>query len=135
MNPSASDLLAPLRGEAYLNLATFRRSGAAVETPIWFAERDGRLYAFSAGDAGKVKRLRNDPRIRVAPCTVRGRVTGAWIEGRARIVEDPALESTAYTALGQKYGWQMWLADLGSRLTGRINHRAVLELSFGTLNP
>ncbi len=135
MPASAPDPLAPLRGESYLNLATFRRSGAAVETPVWFAERNGRLYAFSAGDAGKVKRLRNDPRIRVAPCTVRGRVTGAWIEGRARIVADPALESAAYSALRQKYGWQMRLADLGSRLTGRIDQRAVLELSLGPSDP
>ena len=50
------DLLA---GENYINLATFRKSGKAVETPIWFAHAEGSYYAFSAGNAGKVKRLRN----------------------------------------------------------------------------
>ena len=39
-----------------------RRNGNAVETPVWFAEHAGKLYVFSAGDAGKVKRLRNSPR-------------------------------------------------------------------------
>ena len=50
--------LARLDREAYLNLATFRRSGAAVETPVWFAAHAGRLYVFTEADAGKVKRLR-----------------------------------------------------------------------------
>ena len=130
MSPSSSKILAPLRRASYLSLATFRRSGVAVETPVWFAEHGGRLYVFSAGDAGKVKRLRNDPRIRVAPCSVRGRVTGDWIDGHCQIVEEPATQRAAYDALTRKYGWQMRLADLGAWLTGRINHRAVLELSF-----
>jgi hypothetical protein len=114
--------------ERYLSLATFRRSGVAVQTPVWFAASGGRLYVFSEGDAGKVKRLRNDPRVRVAPCSVRGRLTGAWHEGRGRRIDDPTLVEQAYTALRRKYGWQMRLADLLSRLSGRYDRRAMLEL-------
>ncbi len=47
----------------YINLATYRRSGVAVETPVWFAKDSGRFYVFSAGNAGKVKRLRSSSRL------------------------------------------------------------------------
>lgn len=117
-----------LHGERYINLATFRRSGVAVETPIWFVEADEKLWAFSAHSAGKVKRLRSSPRVRIAACDVRGRVHGDWIEARARIVDDPEVEARAYAALRAKYGWQMWLTDFFSRLAGRIEGRAVLEI-------
>jgi PPOX class probable F420-dependent enzyme len=123
-----SDELALLDREPYLNLATFRRSGAAVETPVWFAEHAGRLYVFTEADAGKVKRLRANASIRVAPCSVRGRPKGAWLPGHARRVEDPTTIAAAYRALRRKYGWQMKLADFFSRLTGRIDRRAILEL-------
>jgi PPOX class probable F420-dependent enzyme len=121
--------LETLDREAYISLATFRRNGRAVETPVWFALRDGRLWVFSAGDAGKVKRLRNGPRVRVAPCTMRGRVTGEWIEGNGRIADDPVEIEAAYAALRAKYGWQMRLTDLLSGLSGRRQQRAVLALT------
>ncbi len=121
--------LAALDRARYISLATFRRSGAAVETPVWFAARDGRLYVFSAADAGKVKRLRNDPRIRVAVCDVRGRVRGDWRDGSARRIDDAARIDVAYDALLRKYGWQMRATNWMSRLSGRIHRRAVLELT------
>jgi len=114
----------------YISLATFRRSGEAVPTPVWSAERDGKFYVFTAAGSGKVKRLRNDPRIRVAACGPRGRVRGEWIDGRARRVEDPAVESAAYAALLAKYGWQMRVLDFFSKLSGRIEERAILELDL-----
>jgi PPOX class probable F420-dependent enzyme len=122
--------LARLDREAYLNLATFRRSGAAVETPVWFAAHAGRLYVFSEAKAGKLKRLRANPAIRVAACGVRGRLKGAWLPGRGRRVEDAATVQAAYAALHRKYGLQMKLADFFSRSSGRFNARAMLELEL-----
>jgi PPOX class probable F420-dependent enzyme len=124
------EALAAFDREPYLNLATFRRSGTAVETPVWFAAEAGRLYVFSEGDAGKVKRLRANPSIRVAACNVRGRVKGAWFDGRARRVDDPERIAAAYRALRRKYGWQMRVADFFSKLTGRFDRRAILELEI-----
>jgi hypothetical protein len=122
--------LAALDREAYLSLETFRRNGTGVKTPVWFAARNDRLYIFTEASSWKVKRLRNDSRIRVAPCSVRGRVQGDWIEGTGRRIDEPALVETAYEALLQKYGWQMRLTNLLSRLTGRIDKRAILELEL-----
>jgi hypothetical protein len=117
-----------LEGEAYLSLATFRRSGVAVETPVWFARSGDKLYAFSEGKAGKIKRLRNSPRARVAPCDARGRLRGEWQDTEARVVADPRTVDRAYAALRAKYGWQMRIADLLSRLAGRYHRRAIIEI-------
>ena len=124
--------LTSLDRESYINLATFRRSGKAVETPVWFAARDGKLYVFSEAAAGKVKRLRANPRIRIAPCNVRGKVRGDWIDGAGRRVEDSALVEAAYDALLRKYGWQMKITNFLSRLSGRIHQRARLDSSSGS---
>lgn len=122
--------LAALDRERYISLATFRRSGDVVETPVWFAADAGKLYVFTEADAWKVKRLRNDDRVRVAACGVRGRLRGEWFEGKGRRIEDGATEQRAYAALRAKYGWQMRLLDFSSTLTGRIGGRAVLELEI-----
>jgi uncharacterized protein len=122
--PPAADTLAAAR---YVSLATFRTSGRAVPTPVWCASDGGDFYFFSARSAGKVKRLRNSDRARLAVCDVRGRVSSGWAEAQAWIVEDQAGIERALAALHRKYGWQMWVADVGSRLTGRYRQRAYLR--------
>ena len=93
---------AELDRHRYASLATFRRSGAEVATPVWFAAVDGRLYVVSAGDSGKVKRIRNSARVRLAPCDARGGVRGPWQEATARIVTAGALIGRAPAALRAK---------------------------------
>jgi PPOX class probable F420-dependent enzyme len=114
----------------YLSLSTFRKSGAEVKTPVWFAAMGDKLYVFTAPDSGKVKRLRNSPHARIAPCDVRGNVKGDWRDTAARIVGDAALIARAHQALRAKYGWQMAMTDFGARLAGRIRKRAYLEIDY-----
>ena len=117
-------------GEWYVSLVTFKRDGTEVPTPVWFAGLDSRLYAFSEARAGKIKRLRNSSRARVAVCSVRGTVRGDWVEAVARVVEDPELIDRVYAALRAKYGWQMALANFFSTLSGRIDNRAVIQIEI-----
>jgi PPOX class probable F420-dependent enzyme len=114
--------------ERYVNLVTYRRDGREVRTPVWVAEHDSRYYLFSEGKAGKVKRIRANGRVRLAACDLRGRVKGDWLEARGRIVEDRNLIEHAYAALRRKYGLSMKIGDFFSRLTGRYNKRAIIEL-------
>jgi hypothetical protein len=114
--------------QRYMTLATSRRTGVEVRTPVWFAAVDGKIYLFTAGESGKVKRLRHSSRARVAPSDMRGRVRGVWWDVAARIVTAPRVIERAHTALRAKYGWQMWLGDLSSRLTGRMERRAWIEI-------
>jgi hypothetical protein len=126
---AAADI-AELDRARYISLATYRLNGAEVATPVWFAAADGKLYVFTAEQSGKVKRLRHSPRARVAPSDARGRVRGGWREATARILSEPGTIERAHAALQAKYGWQMRVTNLLSSLTGRINHRAWLEIQL-----
>jgi PPOX class probable F420-dependent enzyme len=119
-----------LNDARYINLTTFRKSGVAVETPVWFAEVDGTYYVFSAGNAGKVKRLRNSSRARIARCDMRGNVQGPWLDAKATLILDSTEIKGAHSALVQKYGWQMKLADFMSCLTGRLRRRAYIAITI-----
>jgi hypothetical protein len=114
----------------YLNLATYRRNGQEVRTPVWFAGADPLYYLFSAGDAGKVKRIRANGRAKVVSCDVRGGITGDWFEASARLLDDASEIQHAYRALRRKYGWQMRLTDVASRLTGRYAKRQLIALEL-----
>ena len=114
----------------YAALATFRRSGAEVRTPVWFAAMDGRLYVFTAGDSGKVKRLRHSSRARIAPSDARGNVREEWWDVEARVVTEPRVIERAHAAMRAKYGWQARVGDLFSRLTGRLPRRAWIEIEI-----
>ena len=118
-------------GEAnYVSLATFRRSGVEVATPVWIAASGSHYYVFSEGDAGKVKRLRNNPRVRLAACDIRGKVFSDWIEGTARVVTDLATVADANRALRLKYGWKMKFGDFFSKLVGRYSKRAMIQIEL-----
>ncbi|MCC7515849.1 MAG: PPOX class F420-dependent oxidoreductase [Pseudomonadales bacterium] len=113
----------------YINLGTFRKTGARVDTPVWFAEQDNAFFVLSNNQAGKVKRLRNGQRCQIAPCTLFGTVTGQWYDAEASILDDEEAIKTAYDALKQKYGWQMHLLDTGARIGGRIDQRTFLRIT------
>jgi len=93
---------AEIRGQRYISLATFRKNGAAVYTPIWFAEYDDKLYFMTNSKLGKVKRLRNNPQVKIAPCTIRGKITGPEFPGMARIMR-PEESARARKAINAKY--------------------------------
>jgi uncharacterized protein len=107
--PVPSELL----GEKYISLATFRKSGAAVYTPVWFAEEAGKLYVMTRSDSGKYKRIRNNASVRLAPCSIRGKITGAELGGRARVLP-PGDWPRARKTLERKY-WGMRLPFLWSK--------------------
>ncbi len=114
----------------YVSLATRRLNGKEVATPVWIAGAANRYFVFSEGKAGKVKRLRNDPAVRLAPCDFRGRVLGDWHAGRAGLVDDAATLAAAYGALREKYGWKMKIGDALAKLSGRYDRRAMIEISL-----
>jgi PPOX class probable F420-dependent enzyme len=87
----------------YLSLTTFRRDGTPVATPVWVARQGDELVVFTARASGKVKRLRNDNRVLLAPCDMRGRVTGDLVEGTARVEDDA---ESALLMIRRKYGLQ-----------------------------
>lgn len=117
-----------LHDASYLSLGTFRRNGAVVRTPVWFAESEGCLWVFTAGNAGKVKRLGNDPRCELARCDAWGGHVGPWVEAYGERILEAETAAQGYRALRSKYGWQMVLTDVLSRLSGRFHQRAMLRI-------
>ena len=118
-----------LKHANYLSLATYRKTGTEVATPVWFAEEDDVYYVFSAANAGKVKRLRNSGRSRIAACTVSGRVTGDWVDTEAFILDEAEDQDMALAALRRKYGWQMRFTDMMSKLSGKFSQRAYIKVT------
>jgi uncharacterized protein len=123
----SSQSLAPFVGQRYLTLESFKRDGTPVQTPVWFAEEHGVLYVYILANAGKVKRIRRNPHIRLAPCTMRGTVIGPWVEAEATIV-DATTAAHGHALLRQKYGWMKRMGDLFSRLLHR--ERVVIAIRF-----
>ena len=61
---------------------------------------------------------------------MRGKLLGEWVDARAVVVDEGADVDNALRALRKKYGWQMWMADVGSRLTGKYNKRAYIRVTL-----
>ena len=92
-----------LKGHKYVLLQTFRKSGEAVPTPVWFGLADGKLYFRTYAEAPKIRRIRSNPRVLVGPCDVRGKPKGDLIEARARVLTEDE-EAAAEKAIQSNYG-------------------------------
>lgn len=118
-----------LRGHKYCLLVTYKRSGDPVPTPVWFGLRDGKVFVRTEADVAKVRRIRNDARVRLAPCDARGKPLGAPAEGSARILDHPgAEERDAEAALKANYG-------LGRRIYERLDVVFGAELVYIEIAP
>jgi PPOX class probable F420-dependent enzyme len=102
-----------IRGQKYISLTTFRKNGAKIATPVWFGEDGDKLYVMTRSDMGKTKRIRNNPQVTIAPCTMRGKVIGPEFAASARIL--PLEEhARARQAINRKY-WAARLPLIWSR--------------------
>ncbi len=97
-------MLTGFEGELYLNLMTFKKSGAGVATPVWFVRDGDTLYVRTVADSWKVKRLRRSSRARVMPCGREGQPRGDWLDAEAVINTDPATADRVRRLVAEKYG-------------------------------
>jgi PPOX class probable F420-dependent enzyme len=86
----------------YLSLTSFRRDGTGVATPVWFVEAGGRLLVETDAASYKVRRIRRDPRVTIAPCTATGRLLADPVPARAELLADTEL-SRVERLLAAKY--------------------------------
>jgi uncharacterized protein len=111
-----------IRGQKYISLGTFRKNGTKVATPVWFGEEGDKLYVMTLSKMGKTKRIRNNPQVTVAPCTMRGKMTGPEVGALARILP-PEDHAHARQTVNRKY--------LLARLSSPWSRADVfLEISF-----
>jgi PPOX class probable F420-dependent enzyme len=115
-----------LKKHQYANLFTFRKSGEAVKTPVWFALRGGKAYVMTTMDSGKAKRIRNNGRAQLGPSDQRGTPLGPVAECAARVLPPEEIH-VAKEALDDKYGLMKAVFDFF--MTVRGTDRAWIELT------
>jgi PPOX class probable F420-dependent enzyme len=116
-----------LAGGRYVRLSTFRKSGAAVPTPVWFARLGENLYVVTGSNTGKAKRIRNNAGVTLAPSDFRGLPKGRDLRAVAGVTDEQR-GGPADRALRSKYGWQYRVVELIEGLLGVVNERVYLEL-------
>ncbi|MFF3671068.1 PPOX class F420-dependent oxidoreductase [Microtetraspora malaysiensis] len=104
-----------LGAEQYVSLVTLRRDGTPVATPVWVMRDGDALVVWTVADSGKVKRIRRNPQVTVAPCDVRGRLRGDAVPARAELLP-PEQSDHVRELLMKKYGLLGRLTIWGSRL-------------------
>ena len=113
----SADKLAEFSNQKYVNLETFKKSGQAVRTPLWFIEEHDVLYMRTPAASAKVKRIRNNSSVRIVPSDVRGNPLGTWLDGKANLIDADDAE-WVNELIKRKYGLLKRLIDLRSRLKG-----------------
>lgn len=124
--------LMQFKDQQFLSLETFRKNGVGVKAPIWFAEEDNILYMWTVGESAKIKRIRNNPQVKIAPCTRFGDVTGKWVEARASVEDSVAAVQHVEKILRKKIGLGFAIFQLIDRLRDRRRkeHRVCLMVSI-----
>ena len=115
---SSSDPVSILSQYRYIKLETLKRNGEGLATPVWFTV-DGRISVVTRNQTGKVKRLRNNPNVRVAPCGMTGQLKGQWYNGKASMANSEELHN-ALRLRSKKYGFRVRLAGILSRTKGEL---------------
>ena len=92
------------RKEEFLSLETYRKNGQTIKSPMWFAQDNDALYLWTMADTSKVKRIRNNPNVNIAPCKRMGEVTGEWMTAHATIEDSPIVVAQVEAMLLKKIG-------------------------------
>jgi len=111
--------LKKIESEKYISLETYRKNNQPVRTPVWFVIKDDLIYVVTRDQTGKVKRLRNNLQVKFALCTIKGKVTGEWISGTAKILAEEETKD-AVKWRDKKYGFMAKIAKFLSKGKGEL---------------
>lgn len=110
--------LEQFKNQSYLSLETYRKTGAALQTPVWFVQDGDMFYVHTQARTGKVKRIRNNGSVRVAPCDQRGGIKGDWVVATASVVPEAGVErinklmASKYGLMWTLFGWATKLRNI-----------------------
>ena len=108
-----------IKSEKYISLETYRKNGQSVKSPVWFVIENDLLYVITRSQTGKVKRLKNNLQVKFALCTIKGKVTGEWISGTAKILDEKQTKD-AVKMRDKKYGFMAKIAKFLSKSKGEF---------------
>jgi len=118
-----------LNKQQYINIETFRKNGEGVRTPVWFVREGEAVYVYTIADSGKVKRIRREPHVNIAPCKMDGTPVGDWFPALARELPDEEIGHRVDKLMDKKYGLMKKLFSLSGG-TKKQKH-TVLEIRLG----
>jgi uncharacterized protein len=115
--PTTETALEPLDRSWAVVLTTFKRDGTPVATPVNLAVEGDHAFFRSYNKAWKTKRIRNNPRVEIAPSTVRGKPTGEHLQAKARLLSGEE-ESHARQVIAQRHPvFQRFLIPFGHKVS------------------
>lgn len=121
--------LSDLGNPKYIAVETFRKNGEGVKTPVWTVPKDGKLLVWTQGDSWKVKRARNNPRVRVAKCDMRGNIEGPWTEGVVSSISDEKdVKNMMARHLRRKYPFMVAFVSLVAFVRRENTGQVVVEI-------
>lgn len=106
-----------LQNQQFMNLTTYRKSGVPVTTPVWFAQVGDKVYVYTQANSGKVKRVRNNGKVEVGPCTRSGKPLGPTETAAARLMSLEEGKSVD-KLLTNKYGLLKRIISFVAKLRG-----------------
>jgi len=86
----------------YLSLTSFKRDGTGVATAVWFVIDDGRLLVKTGRHSFKVKRIRRNAAVMIAPCSASGRLRGEPAPAQAQVLP-PGQPDPVERLIARKY--------------------------------
>jgi PPOX class probable F420-dependent enzyme len=111
--------LEDIKSQKYISLETYRKNNQPVKTPVWFVIKDNLIYVVTREQTGKVKRLKNNLQVKFALCSMKGRITGEWISGSAKILSEQETKE-AVMMRDKKYGFIAKIAKFASKNKGEF---------------
>ncbi len=86
----------------YINIQTYKKNGQPISTPVWFIIKDNKIFFRTSHNSGKIKRIRNNNKVKFALCDIRGKIKGEWYEGVTNIENDS--NNSILVQINKKYG-------------------------------
>jgi len=111
--------LEDIKSQKYISLETYRKNNQPVKTPVWFVIKDNLVYVVTREQTGKVKRLRNNLQVKFALCSMKGKITGEWVSGTAKILSEQETKE-AVKIRDKKYGFMAKIAKFVSKNKGEF---------------
>jgi PPOX class probable F420-dependent enzyme len=128
-----SDSTTTLSEQRFVSLTTYKRNGEGVAAPMWIGRDGADLFIWTPADSWKVKRVRNNPRVLLAPSGRSGKVRDGVVpvHGTAEVITDPATVDRLQGAIRRKYGVEYYLVTLIEKIAagGRNKPRVILRIA------
>ena len=108
-----------IESEKYISLETYKKNNQAVRTPVWFVVKNNRIYVVTRDQTSKIKRLRNNQKIKIATCNIKGKISSQFTEGIAEILSDTESRQVVDWR-DEKYGIFSKIAKFLSKNKGQL---------------